>query len=62
VDPKLKKKMVMDMNPAEMKKRREQDKSYGITEVRFQDINFKYHWPFIVTDLARYLTGREDCF
>ena len=54
-------KLEKEINPVEMKKKKEVDKSYGIDITQFQNIHFKQGWPNIITDLAQYLTGSPDC-
>jgi hypothetical protein len=41
------------------KKKKEEDKSPFITESEFVNINFDLDWPFILKDLAKYLTGSD---
>lgn len=37
--------------------KKNEDKTFSITQVEFVNINFTREWPYIIKDLAKYLTG-----
>ena len=46
----------------DMKKKKNEenkDSSFGITEQEFCNIHFDLDWPYIIKDLALYLTGMD---
>jgi hypothetical protein len=42
-----------------VKKKKEEDKSFGINDAEFCHINFALDWPLVLKDLAKYMGGTD---